>query len=111
MTRMNVPDAETLVRLMSAWSNLPKHKFHRAYPFFDADRQRMFDEYGLGKESTDLEATALLFAEYADDIFAQGIEARRAGTTKIGPVADESPVAVGDAPTPGVTTAQYGERK
>jgi hypothetical protein len=65
----NVPNAETLVRLMSAWCSLTCNKFEKAYPFFEADIQRTIKEYDLARGST-LEAAALLFAEYADSIVA-----------------------------------------
>lgn len=91
---MNVPDADALVRLMSAWSSLPRHKFNRAYPFFDADRQRTIEEYDLIRDDrAKLEATALLFSDYADNIYAKAIEAQRADTPKSESVADESAVA------------------
>lgn len=95
---MNVPDADALVNLLSAWGSLPAHKFHKAYPFFEADRQRTIEEYDLMNDDRGkLEATALLFSDYADNIFAKAIEAQRAETVKHGSVADESAVPKGFA--------------
>jgi hypothetical protein len=100
---MNVPNADALVRLMSAWSSLPQHKFHAAYPFFEGDRQRVINEYELfDDDRAKLEATALLFAEYADEIYdASRIEARRAATVKQGAVHESLTAEGGDAQTEG----------
>jgi hypothetical protein len=93
---VSVPNAETLIRLMSAWSCLPAHKFHRAYPFFEGDRQRIIEEYELiDDDRAKLEATALLFSEYADNIRTSAIEARSDATPKSGAAEGES--AVGDS--------------
>lgn len=98
--RANVPNAEALIALMSAWSCMPKHKFDRAYPFFEADRQRTIEEYDLFRDDrAKLEATALLFAEYADELYASGMEARRAATAQTGAVHD-GPVDESETPNP-----------
>ena len=97
----SVPNADALVNLMSAWGSLPSAKFHAAYPFFAADRKRIIEEFDLvDDQRADLEATALLFAEYADAIYlASAIEARRAVNAEGGAVAcDESAVAESETP-------------
>ena len=96
-SRCRVPNADALVRLMSAWSSMPGAKFHAAYPFFGDDRERVIADYELMRDDrAALEATALLFSEYADEIYALAIEARRAATVGRG-AKHESAVPKADA--------------
>ncbi len=75
--RASVPCADALVALMSAWGSQPASKFHKAYPFFEADRLRTIADYSLEGSTANLEATALLFAEYADGIHSRASIAKR----------------------------------
>lgn len=92
-SQSGVPNADALIAVMSAWRCLPGSKFHEAYPFFERDLARVIDDYRLqaGTRSSSSGkdygiAVAILFAEYADALYAQ------AGVTRPGGDSPEAPV-------------------
>jgi len=75
----SIPSAEALVQLMAAWLTAPSSKFNAHYPFFAPLHASVMADYGF-KPTEMTAATAIVFAELADRLDAQAIEARRAAT-------------------------------